>query len=214
MGSWWGGDTFLSHRRDKNGYPRAYRRRRRFRSSASRVPSRCPQSSAQDRCRHEPDRRIPLIRLLDKTSRLQLQRVVSRPAQASSAASVVERHNVCCWPSANGIGIPSAAVFVRRRDLYRSTWSSLPKTAFLSTDDCGRRGVEPADLRRLPQFDLVLDLMREFDAADGEDDFGRQFFVAFEAAGFHRVAHRLFDLALRGDADFLYKFAQAGVADV
>src|SRR5260370_12662643 len=98
MGSWWGGDTFLSHRRDKNGYPRAYRRRRRFRSSASRVPSRCPQSSAWDRCRHEPDRRIPLIRLSDKTSRLQLRHVVSRPAQASSAAIVVETHNVGCSP--------------------------------------------------------------------------------------------------------------------
>src|SRR5258707_15793330 len=68
--------------------------------------------------------------------------------------------------------------------------------------------------RGLPQFDLVLDLMREVDAADGEDDFGRQFFVALEAAGFHRVAHRLLDLALRGDADFLQKFAQAGVEDV
>jgi hypothetical protein len=56
--------------------------------------------------------------------------------------------------------------------------------------------------------------MGEVDAADGENDFGRQFFVALEAAGFERVAHYLFDLALRGDADLLQEFAQAGVEDV
>src|SRR6202022_233352 len=38
--------------------------------------------------------------------------------------------------------------------------------------------------------------------------------VALEAAGFHRVAHRLLDFALRGDADLLEKLAQAGVENV
>ena len=66
----------------------------------------------------------------------------------------------------------------------------------------------------LAQFDLVGDLMREIDAADGEHHFGREFFVAFEAAGFDGLAHRFLDLSLRGDADLLEKPAQAGVEDV
>src|SRR3954454_13848445 len=66
----------------------------------------------------------------------------------------------------------------------------------------------------LPQFDLVGDLMGEADAADGENHPGRQFLVALEAAGFQRVAHRLLDFALRGDADLLEEFAQAGVENV
>src|ERR1700730_12438036 len=68
--------------------------------------------------------------------------------------------------------------------------------------------------RDLPQLDLVFDLMGEVDAAEGENNFGRQFFVALEAAGFHGVAHRLFDFALRGDADLLEEFAQAGVENI
>src|SRR5882757_8424418 len=51
----------------------------------------------------------------------------------------------------------------------------------------------------LPQLDLVGDLMGQVDAADGENHFGREFFVALEAAARDRVAHRLLDFALRGD---------------
>src|ERR1700746_1489293 len=71
-----------------------------------------------------------------------------------------------------------------------------------------------SDHHALAQLDLVGDLMRQADAAERENHFGRQLFVALETAGFHRVAHRLFDLALRGDADLLEKFAQAGVENV
>src|ERR1700761_1426798 len=66
----------------------------------------------------------------------------------------------------------------------------------------------------LPQLDLVADLMREADAADGQHDFRRQLLVAFEAAGRERIAHRLLDLALRGDADLLQEPAQTAVEDV
>ena len=52
------------------------------------------------------------------------------------------------------------------------------------------------------------------DAADGQHHLGRQLFIALEAAGVDGVAHRLFDFALRGDADLLEKSAQAGVEDV
>jgi hypothetical protein len=38
--------------------------------------------------------------------------------------------------------------------------------------------------------------------------------VSLEVAGRERVAHRLLDLALRGDADLLEEFTQAGVEDV
>jgi hypothetical protein len=40
---------------------------------------------------------------------------------------------VCRLPR---IGFSSAGMFVRRCDLHRSTWNSLPKDAILSTDDC------------------------------------------------------------------------------
>src|SRR5258707_9703768 len=38
--------------------------------------------------------------------------------------------------------------------------------------------------------------------------------MALETAGLHGVAHRLFDFALRGDADLLEEFAQAGIENV
>src|SRR5437879_2543372 len=56
--------------------------------------------------------------------------------------------------------------------------------------------------------------MGEADAAEGEDHLGRQFFVALEAAARDRVAHRLLDFALRGDADLLEKSTQAGIENV
>ena len=62
--------------------------------------------------------------------------------------------------------------------------------------------------RSLAQFDLGRDFMGEVHAADGEDHPARQLFVALEAAVLDGVAHRLFDLALRGDADLFQKFAQ------
>src|ERR1700758_3646213 len=61
---------------------------------------------------------------------------------------------------------------------------------------------------------LVADLMRETDAADGQHHFCRQLLMALQAAGRERVAHRLLDLALRGDADLLQESAQTGVEDV
>jgi hypothetical protein len=62
--------------------------------------------------------------------------------------------------------------------------------------------------------DLVGDLMGEVDAAEGENHLGRQLLIALEAAARDRVADRLFDLALRGDADLLEKSAQTGVENV
>src|SRR5712675_331376 len=62
------------------------------------------------------------------------------------------------------------------------------------------RGEEGSRRVALTQFDLVGDLMREADAAHGQNHFGLQFFMAHETAGLHGVAHRLFDFALRGDA--------------
>src|SRR6266404_4890327 len=56
--------------------------------------------------------------------------------------------------------------------------------------------------------------MREVHPADRQHHFRRQLFVALEAAVGERGAHRYFDLALRGDADFLEKSAQAGVEGV
>jgi hypothetical protein len=76
------------------------------------------------------------------------------------------------------------------------------------------RGEEGTRRVLLTQLDFVGNLVAEADAAHGEDHFGRQFFMALEAAGLHGVAHRLFDFALRGDADLLEEFAQAGVEDV
>jgi hypothetical protein len=66
----------------------------------------------------------------------------------------------------------------------------------------------------LTQFDLVVDLMREADGADGQDHLGRQLLVTLEAAGRERIAHGLLDLALRADADLLQKFSQARVEQV
>src|SRR5258708_6937682 len=65
--------------------------------------------------------------------------------------------------------------------------------------------------KQLPQLDLVGDFVREADAAERQHHFGRQLFMALETAAGDRVAHRLFDFALRGDADLLQEFAQAAV---
>src|SRR4249920_3441608 len=56
--------------------------------------------------------------------------------------------------------------------------------------------------------------MREADAADGQNHLCRQLLITLELAGRDGVAHGLFDLALRGDADLLEESAQAGVEDV
>src|SRR5581483_2598807 len=67
---------------------------------------------------------------------------------------------------------------------------------------------------QLPQLDLVRDLMAQADAADGQHHLRRQLLMAFQAAGRERLAHRLLDLALRGDADLLQETAQTAVEDV
>ena len=46
------------------------------------------------------------------------------------------------------------------------------------------------------QLDLALDLVREADAAERDGGLGGKFFVAFELAVRHGLAHRLLDLAL------------------
>src|SRR5579872_211500 len=66
----------------------------------------------------------------------------------------------------------------------------------------------------LAQFDLVLDLVRQADAAKRENHLRRQLLMALETAARDRVAHRLFDFALRGDADFFQELAQAGVEQI
>src|SRR5580692_3805928 len=65
--------------------------------------------------------------------------------------------------------------------------------------------------RRLLQLDGAFDLHRQADPFDGEDHFGRQGLIAFELAAADGSPHRLLDLALRGDADFLEEFAHADV---
>src|ERR1700682_2883828 len=64
------------------------------------------------------------------------------------------------------------------------------------------------------EFDLARDLVTETDATEGQYYFGRQFLMSLEAPARDRVADRLFDFALRGDADLLEEAAQAGVENV
>src|SRR3954471_7034168 len=66
----------------------------------------------------------------------------------------------------------------------------------------------------LSQLNLFRNLMRQADAANCQNHFGSQRFVALETAAGDGVAHCLLDLALRGDADFLEEAAQAGVEGV
>src|SRR3954463_10518906 len=63
----------------------------------------------------------------------------------------------------------------------------------------------------LTQLDLVADLVRKADTADGQHHLRRQLLIALELAGRDGVAHGLFDFALRGDAYLLEESAQAGV---
>src|SRR5690348_12176969 len=65
-----------------------------------------------------------------------------------------------------------------------------------------------------PKRDLVADLMHEADAAHGQHHLGRQLLVSPQTAVGECVAHRLLDLALRGDTNLLEKLAQACVEDV
>src|SRR3954453_8500403 len=66
----------------------------------------------------------------------------------------------------------------------------------------------------LTQLDLVRDLVREADAADGQNHLRRQLLIALELAGLNRFADSFLDFALRGDADLLQESAQAGIEDV
>jgi hypothetical protein len=53
--------------------------------------------------------------------------------------------------------------------------------------------------------------MRKRNAADGQHHSGRQLLIALQLSG---LADGFLDLALRGDADLLEKFAQAGVENI
>src|SRR5712691_12273676 len=80
----------------------------------------------------------------------------------------------------------------------------------------GRKRAIPAKVPSIAaislfQLEIALHFVIEADAAHRKYDFRRQFFVALELAALHRVADRLFDLALRGDADGLQKLAQTDV---
>jgi hypothetical protein len=66
----------------------------------------------------------------------------------------------------------------------------------------------------LAQLDLVIDLVGQANAVDGQNDLRGQLLVTFQLAACKRIAHRLLDLALRGDADPLEKFAQARIEHV
>src|SRR5580704_12235387 len=61
------------------------------------------------------------------------------------------------------------------------------------------------------ELDVALDLDRKADAVERQDHFHRQSLVALELAAGDGFAHRLLDLALRGDADLLKKLAHAHV---
>src|ERR1700738_5057074 len=94
---------------------------------------------------------------------------------------------------------------VQLRALPRAT----PQPALRATLPTRGGGIQRTPC--LTEFDLVGARGGEVDAAEGENHFGRQLLVALEAAARDRVAHRLLDLALRGDADLLQKSTQAGV---
>src|SRR6476620_11034197 len=64
------------------------------------------------------------------------------------------------------------------------------------------------------QLDVVVDGVSEVDAADRQGHFGRQRLVALETPARHGLPHRLFDLALGGDADGFQKYPNAGVEHV
>jgi hypothetical protein len=64
------------------------------------------------------------------------------------------------------------------------------------------------------ELDRALDLDREAYAFDGQYRFGRQCLVSFQSAAADGRPHRLLDIALRGDADFLEKLAHADVESI
>ena len=66
-----------------------------------------------------------------------------------------------------------------------------------------------AVLREVKDGDLS-----EADAIKRQHDLRRQPFVSLDAAARNRLAHRLLDLALRGDADLLQEFSQARIEHV
>jgi hypothetical protein len=67
---------------------------------------------------------------------------------------------------------------------------------------------------QLGELDLPLDLLGQLHAADLQRDLGLQGLVAFEPALVERVADRLLDLALRGDADDLQELPRLHVEPV
>src|SRR5262249_13837746 len=67
---------------------------------------------------------------------------------------------------------------------------------------------------RLSQLDLAVDHQLQGRAAEGERHLGWQLLIALQPAGGERLAHRVLDGALAGDADLLQEFAQAHIEDV
>jgi hypothetical protein len=57
-----------------------------------------------------------------------------------------------------------------------------PKAAYAPSPTRGEGKKDSRVARFLPQFDLVVDFMREGHAADRQDHLRRQFFVALEMA--------------------------------
>src|SRR5689334_12743603 len=72
----------------------------------------------------------------------------------------------------------------------------------------------PVGPRASFELDLAVDRPAETHPGDRHRRLGGQLLVALEAAVGERLAHRLLDLALGGDAERLEEFADAGVEGV
>src|ERR1051325_6549393 len=103
-------------------------------------------------------------------------------------------------------------------------------TARCRAAEAPRRGAPPRSAEKRParpaasfpevissisfELDLALDRPGEADAGDRDGRLGGQLLVALEATVGERLAHRLLDLALGGDAERLEELADAGVEGV
>src|ERR1700744_4520087 len=93
-------------------------------------------------------------------------------------------------------------------------FSASPGSAAATGIAARKKNIAASRRTGFPHLDLVRDLGAQADAADGEHDLRRQLLVALETASRERVAHRLLDLALRGDADLLQEPEQTAGEDV
>src|SRR5262245_4504652 len=71
--------------------------------------------------------------------------------------------------------------------------------------------VDRAGRSPLLQLDRAVDLERKRNSTNRDRGFCRQRLAALESAARHRIAHRLFDLTLRSDAELLEELAHAGI---